>query len=270
MAKPKPRPLAVHGGLWLDRRGKTLVGANRIEMLEAIERLGSITAAAKAVGLSYKAAWDSVDAMNNLAEYPLLVRETGGANGGGSHLTDHGRELVRLYRLLESGYQRLLLQMQAQMDDLPKLGELMRAITMRTSARNQFRGSVVSVRVGAVNADVVLDLGDNLKVCANITNEAVEELDLKPGRQAVAVIKASFVLLSPDSHIRISARNQLRGVVSQIIPGAVNAQVKLQLPGSRILTAIVTMDALKELQLEPNSACTALIKSSHVLVAVND
>jgi molybdate transport system regulatory protein len=270
MPKLRQQSVAVQGGLWLDRKGKTLVGANRIELLEAIDRLGSITHAAKAVSLSYKAAWDSVEAMNNLAEHPLLIRVTGGPHGGGSHLTEHGRELVRLYRLLESGYRRLLIQMQAQVQDFPKLNELMRAITMRTSARNQYRGTVAAVRKGAVNSDVILDLGDGLTICANITNDAVEDLGLKRGRDAMALVKSSFVLLSPDANIRISARNRLSGVIREIIAGAVNGEVKLQLPGNRSLTAIVTIDALHELNLAVGQACTALIKSSHVLIAVND
>jgi molybdate transport system regulatory protein len=270
MSRLKQRSLAVQGGLWLDRNGKKLVGADRIELLEAIDRLGSITHAAKAVGLSYKAAWDSMDAMNNLAQHPLLIRATGGPNGGGSHLTDHGRELVRLYRLLESGYQRLLTQMQAQVHDFSKLNELMKAITMRTSARNQYRGKVSTVRKGAVNSDVVLDIGDGVTVSASITNDAVEDLGLKPGRDAVALIKASFVLLTPDADIRVSARNKLRGTVCAIIPGAVNAEVKLKLAGARVLTAVITLDALEELNLAVGTPCTALVKASHVLIAVND
>jgi molybdate transport system regulatory protein len=270
VTRDKQPPLAVQGGLWLESKGETLVGAKRIELLEAIEQHGSITRAAQAVSLSYKAAWDSVEAMNNLAEHPLMVRSAGGAHGGGSRLTEHGRELVRLYHLLESGYRKLLVQMQAQVHDVPRLSELLRAITMRTSARNQFRGKVRAVRKGAVNCDIVLDLGDGLTVCANITNEAVVELDLKPGRDAVALIKSSFVLLTPDANPRISARNRLRGTVTQIIPGAVNGEVKLGLPGSRVLTAIITMEALDELGLQPGADCTALIKASHVLIAVND
>src|SRR5271169_2838305 len=160
LAKTARRRLAVEGGLWLGRKGQTFLGANRIKLLESIDRVGSITHAAKEVGLSYKAAWDAVDAMNNLADKPLLIRATGGQHGGGSQLTAHGRELVRLYRLLESGYQRLLVQMQAQVHDFDKLNELIKAITMKTSARNQLRGTVKAVHKGAVNADVVLDIGD--------------------------------------------------------------------------------------------------------------
>jgi molybdate transport system regulatory protein len=270
MVKPRKPALAVRGDLWLGRKGKAFLSANRIDLLESVDRLGSITRAAQDIGLSYKAAWDAVDAMSNLADRPLMIRATGGQHGGGSQLTEHGRELVRLYRLLQSGYQRLLTQMQAQVHDFDKLNELLKAITMKTSARNQFRGTVKAVHKGAVNADVILDIGDGLEIFANITNEAIEDLGLKPGRAAVALIKASFILLSPDPDIRISARNRLRGTVTEIIPGVVNCEIKLRLAGDRVLTAIVTSDAVEELGLVKGAASTALIKASHIMIAVND
>jgi molybdate transport system regulatory protein len=141
---------------------------------------------------------------------------------------------------------------------------------MKTSARNQFRGTVKAVHQGAVNADVVLDIGEGLEIFANITNEAVKDLGLKPGRTAVALIKASFILLSPDTNIRISARNRLRGTVTEVVAGAVNCEVKLQLAGRRVLTAIITSDAVKELGFVAGAACTALVKASHILIAVDD
>ncbi len=141
---------------------------------------------------------------------------------------------------------------------------------MKTSARNQFRGKVTAVRKGSVNADVILDLGDGLEIFANITNEAVEDLQLQPGREAVALIKASFVLLCADLDIRISARNRLAGLVSKVIPGSVNCEIKIQLPGQRLLTAIVTNEGWQELGLANGSPCLALIKASHVLLAVTD
>ncbi|HEX4023245.1 MAG TPA: TOBE domain-containing protein [Steroidobacteraceae bacterium] len=269
-AKAKPGNLEIGGSLELSRRGRKYLGGNRIRLLEAIDRLGSISQAAKDVDLSYKAAWDSVDAMNNLAEQPLLIRAPGGRHGGGSHLTAHAHQIVRLYRLLESGYQRLLGQMQAQSHDFDALNEFLRAITVKTSARNQFRGTVKSVRKGAVNADVLLDLGEGLTIFANITNDAVADLALKRGREATALIKSSFVLLSPDREVRTSARNRLCGTVAQIIRGSVNSEVIVQLPGVRRLTAIVTNEAVEELELVVGAACCALIKASHVIIAVSD
>lgn len=270
MGKAKRRSLAVDGALSLERGGRDFLGAKRIALLESIDRTGSITRAARQVGLSYKAAWDTLEAMNNLAEQSLMDRSAGGRHGGGTRLTEHGRELVRLYRLMETGYRRLLAQMQLQVDDVEKLRQLVGAITLRTSARNSLRGQVKSVRRGAVNADVILDLGDGLEIFANITNEAVRELGLKPGREALALIKASSVLLSPDENVRVSARNRLRGTVSKVIKGKVNAEVRLQLAGGRTLAAIVTNESIDELGIVAGAACSALIKASHVLIAVND
>ncbi|MGH8256585.1 MAG: TOBE domain-containing protein [Steroidobacteraceae bacterium] len=269
-ARNKPKTLQIGGSLELSHRGHKYLGGNRIRLLEAIDRLGSISQAAPDVGLSYKAAWDAVDAMNNLAEQPLLIRAPGGKHGGGSRLTPHGREIVRLYRLLESGYQRLLGQMQAQSHDFDALNDFLRAIAVKTSARNQFRGTVSTVRKGAVNADVLLDLGDGLTIFASITNDAVSDLGLKRGREATALIKSSFVLLSADPNVRISARNRLCGTISRITRGRVNSEVIVQLSGTRRLTAIVTNDAVKELALAVGAPCCALIKASHVLIAVSD
>ena len=266
----KAAALTLRSDLQLARRGRKYLGGARIELLEAIERHGSISQAARHVHLSYKAAWDAVESMNNLAERPLLVRSTGGEHGGGSRLTAHGRDIVQLYRLLDSGHRRLLARMQSRIGDLEGLNQLLRAIAMRTSARNQYRGKIRSVRKGAVNADVILDLGDGLEVFANVTNEAVDELELEPGREAVALIKASFVLLSPDRSIRISARNRLEGVVRRVIPGSVNSEIKIALPGERTLTAIVTNEGWSELGLAEGDPCMALIKASHVLLAVTD
>ncbi|MCA8155221.1 LysR family transcriptional regulator, partial [Burkholderia contaminans] len=68
---PSAEPLELGGELWLRAGEQTLGGATRIALLAAIGDTGSITRAAKAVGLSYKAAWDAVDTMNNLAGEPL-------------------------------------------------------------------------------------------------------------------------------------------------------------------------------------------------------
>lgn len=269
-AKSDEGALRLGAGLWLDQAGGAPVGGKRIALLEAIGTQGSITAAAKAVGLSYKAAWDAVDAMNNLSAAPLVIRATGGRHGGGTRVTDHGRQLVELYRKLESGQRRMVERLQTEMHDATRLNEALRSIAMKTSARNQLRGVVTRVHRGAVNADVVLDAGDGLEIFANITREAVDELGLKRGREAVALIKSSFVLLSPDPDVRISARNRLVGTVASITPGAVNCEVKVELAGSRTLVAIVTREGLKQLGLRKGSPCVALVKASHVLIAVND
>lgn len=141
---------------------------------------------------------------------------------------------------------------------------------MKTSARNHFPGTVKMVHKGAVNADVILDIGHGLEIFANITNDAIDDLGLKPGKAATAIIKSSFILLATDPKIRVSARNRLTGTVAAVIPGAVNAEVKVTLPGEPVLNAIVTLETVQELGLAVGKPCTALIKASHVLIAVED
>lgn len=265
-----PVDWSVGGGLWLQYRHNDPLTERRIALLEAIAATGSITQAAQQVGLSYKAAWDSVDAMNNLAEQPLVERSAGGRKGGGTRLTDYGVGVLEHYRQIRVVYERFLQQLGDRLALPGDATTLLGGLRMRTSARNQFRGKVTAVNRGAVNGDVILALGDGLAVQANITNEAIDELGLRPGKPAFAIIKASFVLLSPDENVRVSARNRLTGTIVCIMPGAVNTEVKLELAGGRILTAIVTAESQQELGLDVGQRCTALVKSSHVLVGVAD
>lgn len=262
--------MVLSGGIWLDRNGRRFLGEKRIALLESIDSVGSITGAAKAVGLSYKGAWDAVDAVNNMAEEPVVSRSIGGQRGGGSRLTDYGRGLVRLYRQLESGHQRVLTRLESDYPDPHRLSELLKAITMKTSARNQFRGTVKSVRRGAVNADVVIDLGEGVEVYANITNDSVAELGLKRGRNVVALIKASFVVLATGDDVQVTARNRLSGMIDSVVKGPVNSEVKVQLAGTRTLIAVISSAGLKELKLRRGSPVCALINASQVLIAVND
>ncbi|MCE1170478.1 MAG: winged helix-turn-helix domain-containing protein, partial [Azovibrio sp.] len=107
----------LKGRLEVETEFGTFLGDTRIRLLEAIATQGSISQAAKAVPLSYKAAWDAVDAMNNLADEPLVIRSAGGKHGGGTQLTDYGRRVVALYRALEAESQAALERLAARMNE---------------------------------------------------------------------------------------------------------------------------------------------------------
>ena len=70
--------LELDGSIWFRSGAQNWGGKNRIDLLAQIDATGSITAAARAVGMSYKGAWDAIDAMNNLAGEPLVLRAAGG------------------------------------------------------------------------------------------------------------------------------------------------------------------------------------------------
>jgi molybdate transport system regulatory protein len=82
------------------------IGPGKIALLETIDREGSISAAGRALGMSYKRAWDLVDALNKLIGTPAVEASPGGFRGGGATLTEAGRSLVADYRAIERAAQR--------------------------------------------------------------------------------------------------------------------------------------------------------------------
>ncbi len=268
MQMQSPRLL---GHLSVDTEMGTYLGTTRIRLLEAIDQYGSISKAAKAVPLSYKAAWDAMDAMNNLADHPLVHRATGGKNGGGTTLTDYGRKIVALYRAMEQEYQHSLDRLAARLGDMEggdihDFQMLLRRMSIKTSARNQFVGPVIAMREGAVSFEVCLKLDDANEIVAVITRESAENLELAIGKEIYALIKASSVILLSDEHVRTSARNQLWGEISHIHAGAVNSEITLMLPGGKSLTAIVTCESVENLELAVGQKICAVFEASNVIL----
>jgi molybdate transport system regulatory protein len=265
-----PPDLDTAAMLRLDLKQKGFVGRGRIELLRRIGTTGSISQAAKAMGMSYKHAWDAVDAMNNLSEQPLVRRRTGGRHGGGTELTDEGRRLIAVYETAERAHGKFLARLREGIRDFDRFHTLIGALNMKVSARNNLRGVIASVKPGAVNAEVTLDAGGTPLV-AIVTNESVQTLGLAPGVEAYALIKASFVILATeDGGLKTSARNRLCGTVERVTDGAVNTEVVLALDGGARLTAIITMESARDLGITEGGRACALIKAPHVILAVKD
>ena len=90
--------IVVRSKVWLEKDGKLLMGWGRASLLERIDELGSISAAARSMKLAYRNAWLWVEAMNRLSPKPLVEKSTGGPHGGYTRLTDEGRRIVREYK----------------------------------------------------------------------------------------------------------------------------------------------------------------------------
>lgn len=102
-----------------------------------------------------------------------------------------------------------------------------------------------------------------------LTLQSVKSLGLAVGKQAVALIKAPWVMLMSDSSgFRLSARNCLEGTVTRVSEGAVNAEVIVTLAGGAEVYSIVTREAVTELGLKPGVSATAVIKASHIILGV--
>jgi len=140
---------------------------------------------------------------------------------------------------------------------------------MKTSARNQFAGTVSAIRAGAVNDEIELDIIGGQRIVASVTRESRNELGLVVGAKAFALIKASsIVLMTGGEDVRLSARNQLKGEVMRLTDGAVSSEVVLALPGGGTVAAIVTLASAQALGLAAGVQAVALFKASSVIVGV--
>jgi molybdate transport system regulatory protein len=248
------------------RLGNVDISNRRMKLLEAVHLTGSISGAAKAIGMTYKAAWDAIDAINNLGAEPVVVTQHGGAGGGGAILTRYGVSLIESFSKLSALQNQLLTLFAAH--DIDFIHDL-RSILMKTSARNTFSGTIKALTKGAVNTEVVLTIQGDDTLVAMITNASAESMNLAVGGKAFALIKASFVIIS-KTPVTTSARNQLRGTVERITDGAVNAEVVLKLAGGNLVTAMITEGSANELGLKVGDQAHALIKASHIIIGVDN
>jgi len=265
----KDKPIELHGSIWMTVGGENLGGPGRVALLAKIAECGSITQAAKAIKMSYKAAWDAIDTMNNLAGEPLVERLTGGKGGGGTRLTRRGEQLVENFKLIEREHRGFVDRLSRQAEGIADDFLLLRRINMKTSARNQFLGKVTQVRQGAVNDEIELEVAGGQKIVAIVTHESTDGLGLQPGADAFALIKSSsIIVVTDDEGARFSARNRLTGTVSRVQPGAVNTEVVVELPGGGTVAAIVTNESSNALGLAVGARVTAIFKASSVILGI--
>jgi len=260
----------VSGSLWMRRGQLEFLGGDRIALLEKIHELGSITKAAKAVAISYKTAWDTVNLINNLAAKPLVDRLAGGKGGGGTRLTAEGDKVIKQFRTIQEEHRKFLDNLEARLGDTDSLYQFLRRISMKVSARNTLAGTVTAIIQGAVNAEVTLTLKGGVPLTAVVTNGAIGNLGLKVGSEAYAIIKASSVVIGTDLHdAKVSARNVFCGTIATIIEGPVNTEVDVEIGGGNIISAVITHGSSTQLELKVGGHACALFKASSVIIGVS-
>ena len=170
----------------------------RIDILRQIGACGSISQAARAVGVSYKAAWQAVDTLTNLAGTPLVARAVGGAGGGGAQLTEAGHQLLAAADAMAQARGAVLSRWQAT----PHAGPALARLAVRTSMRNQLpcvvvrlvvQGQIVCVHLRLEGDGAVGDAPGAVALAARITRESAELLGLQPGLAVLALCKATAV-----------------------------------------------------------------------------
>lgn len=264
--------MQLEGRFWLDRAGRPFLGPGRVALLEHIDACRSIAEAARAMGMGYKTAWDLVDAMNRLAEQPLVVRLKGGRQGGGTELTAYGRSVVATFRALERDYTVMLDVLGARYPDIGPLAAHPRAPRLRTSARNQWPGHVAGIEQHAPGALVTVDIGTDAPVLAALSSAAVEELGLAPGAEVWALVKATAVGIGVVAGWGSGPANRLHGSVAQLHadPAGGRAELTLALAHGRQVHAIVGAATIAALGVQTGVAAYAQFEPAAVILAVGD
>ncbi len=263
--------MAINASIMLKSDEAPAVGRERIRLLEAVARSGSITAGAKAIGLSYKAAWDALDAMANLFGQPLLETRAGGRAGGGARLTAAGIRAVESFHRLEAELARVLAQLEPELAGTGiRPLHLVSGFLMRTSARNALRGTIAAITSDALTAEVAVSVSEKTTIHALVTNESIRELGLVVGREAIVLIKAPFVMIAPGGERpAVSARNCIPGTVLRCETSPISAEIVLDIGGDKTLAATVTAHSAKALDLAPGMSAHALFDAAHVIIATD-
>lgn len=137
---------------------------------------------------------------------------------------------------------------------------------MLTSARNTIYGKISSIQEGAVNTEVALSFGKE-KIIAIITNGSAKTMNIKVGESAYALIKSSSILLAKAKPERISARNILKVIVSEVNIGAINAEIIMG-SGDNIITAQITNESREKLMIKEGDEAYAIFKASNIILGM--
>lgn len=206
----------------------------RVEILRSIHQVGSISEAARANRVSYKAAWQAVETLGNLAGVPLIDKAVGGSGGGGARLTPEGLQVLQAADILSEARQAALGRIRGV---TPGQGSNLRNIAgigLRTSMRNQLPCNVTEIKKEAGAVRVRLALANGQSIVSRITLESLELLGITKGMPVLALCKATAVTVAPTI-VAVGNVNLLKGTITRRFGTKVDRQVSLELsPGLQL------------------------------------
>ena len=233
----------------------------RIDILRRIGAAGSISEAARGAGVSYKAAWQALETLANLAGTALVEKAVGGSGGGGAVLTPAGQRVLLAADALAGARREVLARIDRPADGASP-GRA--AMALRTSMRNQFPCTVDAVLPHQGQVRVRLRMADGEAVHARITRESVQLLGLQPGLEVLALCKATAVEIARDIP-PVPGRNCLQGKVTRSPRAGNGGEVSLRLGSGVQLVGFAAAGH----GLRSGQPCMASVDESGVVIATS-
>ncbi len=172
--------------VWIEIKGKPLIGKGGAEILAAIQKESSISKAAETLGMSYRYVWNYIQEIQTVMEEKIVETFKGGkSGGGGAKLTVLGKDLLKEYRQAESYFDRVITYQDSS-----------EVKCLKISARNQLKGKVVAVDKGIITGKVKVEITMPITITSVITKEAIEELDIKVGDEVSAIVKSTEIMIA--------------------------------------------------------------------------
>jgi len=230
--------MKVEGKLWIDINGLGTAGQVRVRLLELIAETGSIKKAAETIGMSYKGAWDNINSLNEIFGKNLVERKTGGKGGGGTVLTDHGKDLIKTY----NHYSRIH---ELYLTDISQMNCIDATIT--SIAEDGYATAETTTKDSF--ACVLLDA------------------DIKIGDSVNLFLKPSDVILLDSDNFEASARNLVKTKVKSISSTDGKSDIVLTSENNTVLTVHITQASAEKMHLSKGKSIFALFKTASVLAA---
>lgn len=235
----------------------------RVDILRRIGDVGSISEAARRAGVSYKAAWQAIETLNNLAGAPLVEKVVGGNNGGGTRLTSMGEEVLKLADELMRARAEVLARY--RLKDSPGL-ENVGVSSLRTSMRNQFPAIIEKMKIGSAQVRLILSIDETHFIRASCTMESAQLLGLRDGKHVLALCKATAVNISVDNPTTIGSRdNEIVGTVLRSEREDKGGECTIQLPSGLTIVGF----AMPGHGLRIGMRAVATIAPEAVVIALN-
>ncbi len=243
----------------------------RIDILRRIDDVGSISQAARGAGVSYKAAWQAIETLGNLAGGPLVEKVVGGARGGGTKLSATGREVLELADELARARAEVLARFRARGSSaFERIG----STTLQTSLRNQFPATIVKMKIGSALVRLTLRIDDTHLLRASVTKESAQLLGLAEGKSVLALTKATGVEITADFPKETHGgdnpsgekrpENQLVGEVIRSERAAKGGECSLRLPSGLVIVGF----AKRNHGLHMNQKAVASISPSAIVIGL--
>ncbi len=247
----------IDGNLWINKENKAFIGKGRVELLKNIQIHGSISKAAKQMKMSYKAAWDSVDIMNNLAKEPLVTKVTGGKGGGGTVITTYAKEIIKAYDELTQLHKNYLSNLNNFFNDL------VLDLKNEEPVFSRLEGKITNISSKSKDYEIEITLNSNQKLITIENKEFVENRKLDVNNQVNLLIESSSIVITKETPSS-SARNCLQGRVYDIFDDEVNTFLSINCGEKDLISAKITSSSYKNLDIKKDDKVFAIFKAYNI------